>query len=412
MADIEIRRLQAGEEQRFIDSVRIPFLDPATSDNERWTERWIKHLEVDRAWAAVDAGRFVGNCAIYSLDVSLPAGPGQPCPIVKMGGVTAVGVHPTHRRRGILTRLMAEMLSDGRARNEPVAGLIASESLIYGRFGFGLATESASVTIDSEHAQMYRPAPELDLELIDVNEAVKVLPDLYDRHRRTRPGEVHLSPVGWENRLADDPDDRRGSSGLMIAVCDEGYVAYRAKRDEEPATLIVENLRGLTDEVEAGLWQYVFDIDLARTVTSHRRPVDEPLRWRLVDPRQLKMTLDDHLWVRVLDVAAAFEARGYASEGRLVFDVAAPPVPLADDAVPGRWVLEAGADGAICRAAGAGEEADIRLDVTALGALYLGGFPASALAAAGRISEVRPGGVAVADRLLRSHRSPLTVTGF
>lgn len=413
MGDIEIRRLQPGEERRFLDSVRIPFLEGSSpAENEARNDRWIRRLETNRAWVAVDAGRFVGNCDIHPLDVGVPAAPGQPCPLIRMGGVSAVGVHPTHRRRGILTRMMAEMLAACWAAGEPLAGLIASESSIYGRYGFGLASDTASVTIDSEHARMRPAAPRLDLALIDRSEAAKVLPDLYDRHRRTRPGEVSFGPVRWEAFLADEPEDRHGATGLMIAACDDGYVAYRARHDGEPATLVVEQLRGLTDDVEAGLWQYLFDVDLARMVTAKRRPVDEPLRWRLADPRQLQMTLDDHLWVRVLDVPAAFEGRGYAAEERLVFDVVPPAVPEAGGTAVGTWVLDAGPDGASCRPAGAGDDADIRLDVSALGSLYLGGFSASALAAGGRVEELRPGGVAVADRVLRTHRSPLTVTGF
>ena len=418
--DTVIRRLERGEEEAFIRSVRVPFLLPAAvgEDQAAWLDRAVRSTEADRSWVAEVDGRFVANAGIRSLDVTLPARPGRPCPVAAMGGVTMVGVHPTHRRRGLLRRLMAEMLDDSRARGEVVAGLIASESVIYGRFGFGLATESADYTVDTREARLLGPVPHLDLEILDRDEAAKVLPDLFDRQRRGRAGEAGRLPTMWESYLADEPHDRHGGNPAFVAACDDGYVVYRAVEDRpghwERDRLRVEELRGMSAEVEAGLWQFLFDIDLIDEVTVARRPLDEPLKWRLADPRQLRVgAVQDRLHLRILDVPGALSARGYRSPGRLVLEVVAPPVDGGpEDRVPGRWVLEAGPDGADCRRAGPGEQADLRLDVTALGSLYMGGVPASLLAAAGRIEEVTVGSLAVADRVLMTWPAPCTVTGF
>jgi predicted acetyltransferase len=419
--DVEVRRLQPGEETRFISSVRVPFLDPGTNAPEDVArdQRAQRELEVERAWVAEDRGRFVANAAIASLDVTLPAPPGALAPVVPFAAVTAVGVHPTHRRRGLLRRLMAAMLEDARARGEAFAGLIASESIIYGRFGFGHATSGTELRIDSRDAAMVLPPPGLDIRLVDGDEASKVLPDLFDRQRRVRAGEPSRNAVQWEHRLSDAPSRRRGANALFHAVCDEGYVSYRVQSDgglsAERCPLVIEELRGFTPAVEAGLWQFVFDIDLVGEVTASKRPLDEPLRWRLADQRQLRVTdVIDWLHVRILDVPAALEARGYRRAGRLVLDVLPPTDDLdgqADEA-PGRWVLEAGPDGASCRAARVGEEPDLRLRVTDLGAVYLGGFPASVLAAAGRVEELRPGSLDETDALLGTSPAPLTGTGF
>lgn len=416
---LEIRKVERGEEEEFIASIRVPFLDPATgaTDQADWLDRAVRATELDRSWVAVDAGRFVANCGFHTLDVTLPAAGGQPCPVTPMGGVTRVGVHPTHRRRGLLRRMMAEMLDDARARGEAIAGLMASESVIYGRFGFGLATEAAHYTIDSREAAFLAPAPNLDLHLISKEEAAKVLPDLYDRHRRLRAGEPNRLGTTWEDYLADEAPNRQGGNPLFFAACDDGYVVYRAV--EEPKywqreRLVVEELRGLTADAEAGLWQFVFGIDLVDEVTAKRRPVDETLRWRLADPRQLRQTqLEDRLYLRVLDMTAAFEARGYRVDDRLVLDVTPPPVDGgANDTVPGQWVLEARDGAATCRPAGASDQADLQLDVTAVGSLYMGGFPASLLASAGRIQQLRPGALERADRLFATWPVPSTVTGF
>ena len=419
--DPVVRKITLEEDLAFRQSVMVPFLDPFAGDPDQVVdlELWAAKSEPDRAWVVDTGDRFVGNGDIYSLDVTLPAAPGQACPSLPMAGISAIGVHPTHRRRGFLRQLMAAMHEDARERGEAIAGLEASESIIYGRFGYGVAADVAEYSIDSRASAFAVPAPELELELVDKDAAAKVLPDLFDRQRRTRAGEVDRSGGYWAEVLADRPHRRGGASALFHGVCDEGYVLYRAGTDTnvfrgERAPIKVEELRGNTPEVEAGLWRFVLDLDLVGQITALRRPVDEPIRWRLADPRQLRTTgIEDRLYVRILDPAVAFAARGYQGDGRLVLDVTPPAAPEgAADMAPGRWVLEAGPDGASCRRALPGEEADLRLGLPALGSLYMGGFPASLLAAGGRIEELRPGRLAVADALLTTRPAPRSGTGF
>ena len=374
----------------------IPFLEPFAADPEQVAdfEAWAAKSDLDRAWVVDDGGRFAGNSAIYSLNVTVPAPPGQPCSTVPMAGVSAVGVHPTHRRRGFLRQLMRAMHDDARTRGEAIAGLEASESLIYGRFGYGLAATMAEYAIHSRASEFLARAPAVGVELLDRDEALGVLPSIHDRQRRARAGEVNRSAAYWSELLADRPHHREGLSARFHAVCDEGYVLYRAERGTnvfrgDRVGIVVEELRGDNADIEAGLWRFVLDLDLVGQVRFKRCPVDEPVRWRLADPRQLRTaTIEDRLYIRILNTAAAFEARGYQSDGRLVLDVMPPAESEGDgDAGPGRWVLEAGTEGGSCRRARPGEGADLRLDLPALGTLYMGGFPASLLAAGGRIEE-------------------------
>jgi GNAT superfamily N-acetyltransferase len=137
----EVRRIRADEVPDFIRSVAVPFLEPGRDGS---VEHWTPHIEPDRAWVADDGGRLVGNACVFSRDVTVPARPGRPCPVLPMAAISGVGVYPSHRRQGILRRLMASMLEDARDRGEVVAALLASESVIYGRFGFGLATNGAA----------------------------------------------------------------------------------------------------------------------------------------------------------------------------------------------------------------------------------------------------------------------------
>lgn len=416
-----IRKIRPDEAHAFRRSVMVPFLDPFAGDPTQVQDfdLWATHSELDRTWVVDTGKRFVGNAAIHTLDLTLPAAEGRPCPTLPMAGVTAVGIHPTHRRRGFLSGLIAAMHADARQRGEAIAGLEASESVIYGRFGYGLAAKLVEYSIDSRASAFAVPAPPTDLELIDADEAAGVLPGIFDRQRLTRAGEINRTPGYWHQFLVDAPHHREGASARFYAVCDGGYVLYRSDREAntfrgERVNMTVEELRGITPEVEAALWRFVLDLDLIGRVTVKRRPVDEPLYWRLADPRQLRTVgVEDRLYVRVLDTAAALEARGYRTEGRLVLDVLPPTVSEGGaDSVPGRWVLEAGPGGASCRRARSGEDADLRLGVAALGTLFMGGFPASLLAAGGQVEEVRAGGLVTADRLLTTWPAPRSGTGF
>ena len=204
---------------------------------------------------------------------------------------------------------------------------------------------------------------------------------------------------------------------MFVAACDGGYVRYRAQAgrilEGGDGHVVVEELVGETVEIEAALWRFVLDLDLVDGITAPRRPVDEPLRWRLVDPRRLRVrSTQDMLHVKLVDVATALEARGYSSGGELVLEVTPPPGGTTDDPSLGRWLLEAGPDGASCRRPRSGQSSDLVLDSAALGSLYLGGFAASTLGGASRVQETAAGKMLLADRLFGTRPAPLTTTGF
>jgi len=417
---VELRRIEPGEEEAFERSVRVPFLAPVAGDAEAEAEirRGASHLDAGRAWVVDDGGAFVGNCSIDNLDVSIPAGPGLPCPILPMAGITSVGVYPTHRRRGLLRQMMSAMIADARDRGEPLAGLVASESSIYRRFGFGQATERVTLSIDTSRSAFVVPASPVEVRLVDPEASRATLVAMYERTRPDRPGEIGRSPQVWDAILADPPNRRGGGQAAFVAVSERGYLRYRAHPgsmlEGRPGRVVLEELRAETPEVEAALWRYVLDLDLVGLVDAPRRPVDERLRWRLADPRQLRVvSSEDLLHVKVLDVGAAMQARGYLTSGRLVFEVTPPPGASPEDETPaGRWVLEADGGAATCRPARRGEAAELAIDAAALGSVYMGGYPVTSMVAAGRAGEMEPGAARLADALLCTRPAPLTTTGF
>ena len=408
--DVELRPATDDEFPAYARVVSGAFGGSLTDDE---VADWRAVSELDRSLAVFDRDQIVATAGIFSMELTLPGRTTAP-----VGGVTAVTVRPTHRRRGLLTMMMDRQLDDIAARGEPLAILTASESLIYGRFGYGLAASISNWTLETDHAALLRaPAAGGSLRMVEAVEAPRVVPPIYDRVRLRHPGAVS-KPRHWEQvSFKDRESDRGGASARFHVVHDpdggggpDGYAAYRLRRDWPEGLagfeLVVEDLLAVDDEVEAALWRFVLDVDLVRTVSAKGRPVDEPLRWRLVDPRRLVGRLNDHLWLRVVDVAAALGARRYASDGKLVLELTDPFRPAND----GRWVVEGGPDGAVAGRTSA--DADLALSVADLGALYLGGVSATTLARAGRVEERRGGALGRADSFLASQPAPWCYTEF
>lgn len=356
-------------------------------------------LEVDRAFVALDGDRVVGSAGALSLELTVP-GPAT----LPAAGVTYVGVMPTHRRQGVLTALMARVLDDARRRGEPLAALLASESAIYRRFGFGVAVMVSAVEIERPYARLRRPVDVAGhVRILEDDEVAGALPAIWDGYRRGQPGEISRSPGWWARRLADDPVFRRLGGPRFAAVWEggRGYVTYRVQDrwdDGLPRhTLKVEELVAAGAEVRAGLWQYCFGVDLVGVVTARNLALDDPLRWMLVDPRRLRTTsVTDFLWVSLLDVEAALSARNYGSEAALVIEVAGA----------GRFRLAAGA----CRRTD--DLPELGLEAPDLASAYLGGVSFATLARAGLVTELTAGAVARADSLFATAPGPTSCTAF
>jgi predicted acetyltransferase len=406
--DITLRPVVEAEVADFQRAIGVAF-GSTTADSEF---PWATSLELDRTLAAFDDTVIVATAAAFSLELTVPGHA-----LVPTAGVTMVGVLPTHRRRGLLVRMMEEQLADVAARGEPLAVLTASESAIYGRFGYGLATFSTFWTLRTEGTNFSRPSNvDGQLRLLDPATAATVVPALYDAARKRHIGEVTRSAKWFEHVFGDRPGGN-GPRRVFTVVHEssdgsaDGFARYRIK-DEWPGgiaanTLEVLDLYGLDDDVEAALWQYLVEIDLVANVKGIGRPVDDPLRWRLADPRRLQITqVTDHLWVRVVDPAVALPARTYSSDDRLVVELTDPFLPANE----GRWSIEGSRDGAEVRRTDA--EPDLALSASELGGLYLGGVSATALARAGRVTEVVAGAVERADAFFLTAPAPWCRTDF
>ncbi|HWB56198.1 MAG TPA: GNAT family N-acetyltransferase [Gaiellaceae bacterium] len=363
-------------------------------------------LPEGRMHAAFAGEAIVGSAGAFAFDLTVPGAR------VPTAGVTVVGVLPTHRRRGILRRLMRAQLDDVHARGEPLAALWASEGGIYGRFGYGLASLCGELEIRRTHAAFARPVPWAgEARLVPVGEALASLSGVYDRVAAETPGMLGRTEEWWRSRVLDDPEWRRAGGGekacavLETADGPEAYALYRvnygfADGISTGVTLVLEAM-GVSPAATAAVWRYLLDIDWMERVRASLLPIDHPLRLLLADPGKARFRIGDGLWLRLVDVEAALAARGYAAEDAVVVEVSDEFCPWNQ----GRYRL--GRD-----AGRADASADLRLDVAALASVYLGGFGFADLLRAGLVEEVADGAVARADALVRTGRAPWCPENF
>lgn len=408
--DHELRPVTEEEFPKFARSIGTVFGNPPSDEH---IEHWRTIVELDRTLAVFDGADIVGTTGAYSFQLTVPG-----LQTLGAAGVTMVTVMPTHRRQGLLRAMMDRQIDDVRERGEPLAILLASESIIYGRFGYGLATIQASYEIDPRHAALqHTPEGNGRVRMIDKQAAATVLPDVYDRYRLLQPGAVTRTPAWWERHLRDPENWRGGASERMYVIYEsesaqvDGYATYRIKANWEgnfpDNTLILQQLMTTTPRARAALWRYCLGVDLMARVHAENFPVEEPLRWMLADPRHLRTTyVGDFLWVRLVHIPAALGGRRYAAEGRVVFEVYDAFRP--DNS--GRYLLEGGPDGARCACTDA--EPDLDVQVADLGAAYLGGVGFTTLARAGRVTEKTRGALRRADAMFACEPQAWCATGF
>lgn len=381
-------------------------------------------VESARGLAAFDSDQIIGTAGTFAFALTVPG-----AALVPAARVSWVAVVPTCQRQGVLRAMMQLQLRDVRERGEPLAVLLAAESGIYGRFGYGPATRAMSVAIARAHARFTAAGRAIAAEhgglvqLITHEEALAVLPSLYRQARGWRAGTVARDEALWRFTLRQPQAQAHEGLGPRFRVVYrnaagevEGAVYYRIASRWEHAlprsALVVEDLFALSPAARAALWSYCLTMGLVETVRAERLPVDDALHWLLADPRRLRVTqVVDDLWVQLVDVPRALVLRRYGGAGRVVLEVRDTVLPE----VSGRYALEAeavpeGLTTATCHRTKAAP--DLELEVADLGAVYLGGDRFRTLADAGRVRELTPGAVARADTLFATACAPFCGTDF
>jgi predicted acetyltransferase len=409
---LEVRTITDDEVPAFCAANNRGFLVPsADADAEAEAEARRPGMYLDRTWAGFDGSAMVSTLRSFPTDLTVPGGR-----TVSASAVTAVTTTSTHRRRGLATRMVLGELAASRDRGEVTSVLIAAEWPIYGRFGYGAATEHQTFTMDRRLARL-RDRPQGTVQYVDDDTGRALAPEVYERHRLATPGELARPDRFWDLdfgmlRLPSRPAPKpaftvvaRDPDGALVGLA--RYTFEDSWLDRQPNGRADVSALIASEPVGAALlWDHFLALDMARTVRATDRAADETLPWLLTDARHAQASdRADLLWLRPLDVPALLETRAYGVAGNLVLEVVDPAGFAA-----GRFALDAGADGATCNPTTA--SADLTLGVGVLGTVCLGGHGLRMLAAAGLVDEHAPDAIGRADRMFRADRAPWCTTWF
>lgn len=408
---VDVRAVAESDFPGWLLALQTGFLRPPRVPDELVADR-LANSDLARTQGAFDRDRIVATFRSFRQEVSTVGGGS-----LTADAITQVTVSPTHRRQGLLSRMMATDLAAAKERGDAIATLIAAEYPIYGRFGFGPASWSTEWSVDVRRAGLDprrsgRPEGGGRIDLTDAEEIRKIGPEVHRRLAGVRAGVTDRTTRGWELGTGlgyqIDPWTEpfhavyRSESGAV-----EGFVAYTADDKWDDAkrpvnTATVRDLIAVTPAAERALWHYLCSIDWIATVRSGHRAPDDPLPLLLPDPRAARtLTYVDMLWVRVLDVVRVLESRTYPVEGSLVLDLRD-----ADGLAGGRYRLDASPAGATC--VRTTESADLAFDIAELGTLAFGDESAVRLARLGRAEELTPGAGVRADLLFRTPLRPFS----
>jgi predicted acetyltransferase len=406
---VEVRRVRDDELRDYIDSISTGFHE--RPDVDKVTEEVRTHWDLDRAWAAFDGSGMCGTFRSWATELTVPGGDRLPG-----AAITAVTVLASHRRRGILRSMVAAEHAATRDRGEVVAVLHASEYAIYGRFGYGPGTREATWTLETGSTSFFEETTG-DVALVRADETARAtLKSVFEAWRERQPGELRRREIMWTDALGlvETGWGKRWQGFVAVhreAGDVDGYARYHVEdkwEQRQPRDLLhLDELHALTDEAYTSLWRFLAEIDLMATIKAPNRSPSERLPWLITNARAaVPSEVGDGIWVRLLDIPRALEARSYEHDLKTVIEVV-------DAEAPGgrlRLAFDAGPDGARCRPTS--RSADLTVDVSALSAAYLGGTRLRDAVIASGFDEHRPDALARMERVLRTADEPWCSTSF
>ena len=421
MTDHEIRVAQADDADRFLATDHTVWFaeEPSAS-----TEEQLLGLPPEQRFAAdVDGSgptTYPGVYGVYPMSLAVP-GPDDGSRHVPCAGLTWVGVHPDHRRRGVLTAMMRHHLEQ--VHGTPgmhVSALHASEPAIYGRYGYGLASLEHEITLGRGTTLT---APHLDDAAAATTTRMGVRSDpgmplrLRECHRALADTGTVVGEVGYYARVCRDlPEELRDKEPGRVLFAerdgvDVGFALFRRTHKWERARPSGElSVWALVGDPAARLTllRRLVDFDLMGSVKLRATGVEDPVLLWAGGPRSTSdVGTYDSLWVRLVDLPEALMERSWSARCDVVVGVADRTAPWNE----GSWRIAADDTGA-ATVERSSDPADVQLDVTALGSAYLGGGNLVAMHTAGVVAEHRPGAVAELWRAMRTDTLPTAAWMF
>jgi predicted acetyltransferase len=380
---------------------------------DQLTRRW----DPGRAWGVRDRGDWVATLRTEPRSLTVPAA-SEGREEVSVDAVTNVTVAATHRRQGLMSRMLNASLRDAQARGEVLSVLIAAEWPIYGRFGYAPATVSSEYVLQRSRPGARCKGDMSGIRAVEVEEAASVAAEVFNRARWRWAGQMDRDEGWWQRTLGLEGNVPRTppAPNWLIHEGEDGVDGILGWSPEgEPSLMapaqraVVSALFAATDAAYRNLWSYLTALDGIDQVRLAGRPTHEPVRWLLEDARALITTRQvDFLWLRLLDVPAALRARRYAVPGDLVLDVVDQDEPAM---VAGRYRLIVDGEGrAQCESTQ--DEPDLEITQRRLASIYLGGCRLAEMRLAGGARELLSGALDRLDLMFSRPLPPWNATWF
>jgi GNAT superfamily N-acetyltransferase len=424
MADIELNVVRATDAERYLETdLLVWFSEPPSGEAVAALMLGVpdhQRFAVELPDGDADPRFYPAIYGVRPMQLSVPTGDGAGT-LIPVAGLTWVGVHPDHRRRGLLTAMMRHHFEQSRREGVHLSALHASEPGIYGRHGYGLA--SLELSVELGHGTRLT-APDLEDEAAAlVTRVTAISDDGMPARRRACELAVASSCVGtivgepgfFVDLCHTSPESLRGKEVPRVIFAtrdglDVGYAVFRRSHkwdNARPGATVDVYAHHATPAAELALMRRLVDLDLAGTIKVSSMAQDDPLFSWVAGPRGTgNVNIYDSLWVRLVDLPEALASRGYEADGNVVVEVL-------DEAAPwnaGTWrirVKDGTAD--VTRT---DDDAEVSLSVGALGAAYLGGSNLAAMRRGGLIAEHRPGAVRELWRTFRTDLPPYASRGF
>lgn len=414
----DVRVVAATDAERFMRTDTVVWFQevlPAPAETQ------LLGLPAEHRWAAevdgpTDPTTYPGVYGVYPLDLAVPGGRLVPC-----AGLTWVGVHPDHRRQGVLSAMMRHHLEQVRdTPGTPISALHASEPAIYGRYGYGLASLETPITLSRGTTLT---APDLDEAAASITTRMATISDpgvperLREVHLATaEPGTVVGAPEYYQRLSQMFPEWLRDKEPWRVLFAqrdgrDVGFAILRRHQkweDARPSGKLEVFIVVGEPATRLALVRRLVDFDLTGSVHLRTAGVEDPVLAWVGGPRSTAgVETYDSLWLHLVDLADALAARTWSAACDVVVEVTDEHAPWN----AGRWRIVAEADGT-ANAARTDADADLLLPVSALGSAYLGGRNLVGLARAGLVTEARAGAARELGRAMRTDVAPAAAMMF
>ncbi len=283
-------------------------------------------------------GDIVGGCLAYQFPLALPGGS-----FVPAAGLAGVGIVASEQGAGGLRLLIEAHLHNCLEQGDVVSGLMASESGLYGRFGYGVSTEMAEYRLETANFSLRAPLQQRGkVRLISGEEEGRAV-CAQIHQAQSLAGEIQRSAGWWQQIICSGKRSWLGGGPQFVAVhydvdgIADAYALYVVIQQSHSSgvvdglqrcQLVLRELVALNATAEQAMFQYLCKIAWVRELRWQLAPIDPIIRNFMTDPRQLvQVSRTDMLWLRVLDMPRLLRQRQYNGTGDISFDYHDPMLP-------------------------------------------------------------------------------------